>query len=72
MRGFALNEELIERAKEKVDDVRILINGASKRAAELARGARPLIALSPGQRIDFLDLALEEIAEGKLVLSIEA
>ncbi|MDT8390034.1 MAG: DNA-directed RNA polymerase subunit omega [Lentisphaeria bacterium] len=66
-----MNEELIERAKAKVDDVRILINGASKRAAELARGARPLIHLTPGQHVDFLDVALEEIAEGKLLLQID-
>jgi DNA-directed RNA polymerase subunit K/omega len=71
MRGLALNEKLLEQAKGKVDDVRVLINGASKRAAELARGARPLLPLTPGEEVDFLDLALEEIAEGKLVLSLK-
>lgn len=71
MRGLALNELLLEQAKEKVHDVRVLINGASKRAADLARGARPLLPLSPGEEVDFLDLALQEIAEGKLVLSVE-
>lgn len=70
MRGFSLNEQLIELAKQKVQDVRILINGASKRAAELAHNARPLIPLTPGQSVDFLDIALQEIAEGKIVLTV--
>jgi len=71
MRGLALNEQLLESAKEKVHDVRVLINGASKRAAELARGARPLLHLTPGKEVDFLDLALQEIAEGKIVLNVK-
>jgi len=63
-----LNEKYLEQAKTKVSDLRLLINGASKRAGELAHGARPLVPLAPGQEIDFLDLALLEIAEGRLVI----
>ena len=63
-----MNEKYLEIAKTKVSDVRLLINGAAKRAGELARGARPLVSLTPGQEVDFLDLALREIAEDRLVI----
>jgi len=63
-----LNEKLLNIAKTKVDDVRLLINGASKRAAELARGARALVPLTPGKTVDYLDVALQEIAEDKLLV----
>ena len=64
----ALNEEYLARAKEKVSDVRILINGAARRAAELSRGARPLVPTMPQEDRSFLDLALLEIAEGKILV----
>jgi DNA-directed RNA polymerase subunit K/omega len=69
VRSEVLNEELLERAKGTVADVRLLINGASRRAAELARGGRPLIPLTPGSEPDYLDIALMEIAEGKVVIA---
>ena len=49
-------------------DIRLLINGASKRAAELARGARPLVPMLPQDERSHLDIALLEIAEGKIVI----
>jgi DNA-directed RNA polymerase subunit K/omega len=61
-----LNEKYLAKAKETVDDTRVLINAASRRASELARGARPLIALTPGQEMDYIDIALLEIAENKI------
>jgi len=63
-----LNEEYLERAKEKVDDVRLLINGAAKRADELAKGAKPLVPTLPQDDRTSLDIALLEIAEGKIVV----
>ena len=63
-----MNEEYLARAKEKVSDVRILINGAARRAAELSRGARPLVPTIPQDDRSFLDLALLEIAEGKILV----
>jgi DNA-directed RNA polymerase subunit K/omega len=66
-----LNEEYLARAKEKFDDVRILINAASKRAAELARGARPLVPLLPQDDRGYLDIALLEIAEDKIIVSVK-
>ena len=63
-----LNEEYLERAKATVDDVRLLINGVSKRAAELSRGARPLVPTLPQDERSNLDIALLEVAEGKILI----
>ena len=63
-----MNEEYLARAKDKVDDVRLLINGAAKRAAELARGAKPLVPTLPDDDRSSLDIALLEIAEGVVVI----
>ncbi len=63
-----MNDKYLEEARRVVNDNWILINAASDRAAELSRGSRPLVPLSPGQQIDYLDLALREIAEGKIVV----
>ena len=61
-----MNEKLLEQAKLKVSDVRLLINGASRRAAEIARGGRPLIPTLPTDDIDPIDIALQEIIEDKI------
>lgn len=61
-----MNEQYLEQAREIVSDVRLLINGAARRAAELARGGRPLIPTLPTDDIDPIDIALKEIIEGKL------
>ncbi len=67
-----MNDTFLEKARETVSDNWLLINAASRRAAELARGARPLIPLSPGQEIDFLDIALIEIGEGKISVQVKS
>ena len=61
----------MELALEKVGDKRILINGAAKRAGELARGARSLLPINPQDEMSHLDIALLEIAEGKLTISTD-
>ncbi len=61
-----MNEKLLEQAKQKVSDVRLLINGASRRAAEIARGGRPLIPTLPTDNTDPIDIALQEIIEDKI------
>ena len=65
-----MNEEYLELAKQKVDDVRILVNGAAKRAGELARGARPLVKVLPQDDRSFRDIALPEIAEEKITIHV--
>ena len=66
----ALNEEYLARAKERVEGVRLLINGAARRAAELARGAKPLVPTLPNDDRSSLDIALLEIAEGVLIIEL--
>jgi len=64
-----MNEEYLARAREKVSDVRIFINGVSKRAAQLAKGARRLVPSPPNDERSHLDIALLEVAEGKVVIT---
>ena len=61
-----MNEEYLSRAREQVKDVRLFINGVSRRAKELARGARKLVQLAPNSNLSYLDIALLEVAEGKV------
>jgi hypothetical protein len=61
-----LNEVYLAKAKAQVKDVRLFINGAAKRAAELARGAKPMVPTLPQDERTHLDIALLEIAEGKI------
>jgi len=65
-----LNEEYLDRAKQKVTDVRLLINGAARRATELAKGAKPMVPTLPNDERSSLDLALLEIAEGMIVIEL--
>ena len=49
-------------------DLRLFITGVSKRAAQLAKGYRRLIPLTPGDDTPLLDLALREVAAGKILI----
>ena len=59
-----MNNELLLKAREKVPDAKTLIILASKRARLLATGAPPMVRT---KNENFLDIALQEIAEGLLV-----
>lgn len=65
-----MNEEYLARAREKVDDVRMFIVGVSRRARELSKpgAARVLVKLPPNSEMSPLDIALLEVAEGKIVI----
>ncbi len=63
-----MNEEYLKNARAKVSDVRLFINGVSKRASQLAKGARRLVPTLPNDERSFLDIALLEVAEGKIVI----
>jgi len=60
-----LNTVYLEQAKERINNTPLLINVVSKRVQQLNRGARPLVR-SDNLSMSKLDLALKEIAEGKL------
>ena len=60
-----MNTSYLERAKQRVPDVPLLINMVSKRVRRLVTGERPLIK-PDSLSMEKMDLALKEIAEGKL------
>jgi len=64
-------EKLTAKALELLEFDRYLLAAAvGKRAEEIARGATPLVDMDP--KIDkFTNIALVEIAEGKLIVSEE-
>ena len=64
-----MNDEYLERDNEMIPDKMVLVNVASKRAKELARGANPLVKVLHGE--GYLDIALLEIASKKLVVESE-
>ena len=61
-----MNEEYLRLATEAIEDKMVLVNIASKRAKELARGSNPLVKVQPGE--GYLDIALHEIAVHKVVI----
>jgi DNA-directed RNA polymerase subunit omega len=59
-----MRSELVNRALTKVSSPQILINVVSKRVRQLGLGYRPMISVTP--RMTFMDVALHEVADGKL------
>ena len=65
-----MNAELLKKAHEKIASVPVLVNLVSKRERELINGAKPLIR-PESLDVDKCDIALQEVAEGKLVAEID-
>ena len=65
-----MNAELLKKAHEKIPSVPVLVNLVSKRERELINGAKPLIRPS-SLDVDKCDIALQEVAEGKLIAEID-
>ncbi|SFV58042.1 DNA-directed RNA polymerase omega subunit [hydrothermal vent metagenome] len=64
-------EELTAKALEKVDfDKYLLANAVGKRAEKIANGAQTLLDIDTAG-MKYTDIALQEIAEGKITVSIE-
>lgn len=73
-----MNEEYLKAAKAKCQeqaeargerfDIRLFITGVSKRAAQLAKNYRRQIVMTPGDHTPPLDVALQEIAAGKVII----
>ena len=78
-----MNAELLKKAHEKIPSVPVLVNLVSKRERELINGAKPLVnpttLLTDEDRknnrsaldIDKGDIALAEVAEGKMIAEID-
>ena len=62
-----MNNEYLARAREVMPDAKELIVVASRRARSLALGARPMVRCNDQ---NFIDVALLEIAEGKLTSKV--
>jgi DNA-directed RNA polymerase subunit omega len=65
-----LNVDLVNKAKERVPCIPVLINMVSKRVKQLNSGFRPYVKPDPPDE-DKLDIALREIAEGKIIAEID-
>ena len=63
-----MNNDYLERARQVVPDAKTLILLATRRANELACGARPMVRCKDENHID---VALLEIAEGKLAANFD-
>ena len=65
-----MNTKLLEAAKLRVPNVPVLINMISKRVRQLNTGFRPYVKpMTPNE--EKLNIALREIAEGKLTAEID-
>ncbi|DAB40675.1 MAG TPA: DNA-directed RNA polymerase subunit omega [Sulfurovum sp. UBA12169] len=63
-------EQLTAKALEKVDfDKYLLAKAVGKRAEEISKGAKPCIEVTSVMK--FTDIALQEIAEGKITVTLE-
>ena len=65
-----MDSKLLKKAHEKIPSVPVLVNLVSKREKELINGAKPLIHIS-SLDVDKCDIALQEVAEGKLIAEID-
>lgn len=59
---------MLNRAKERIPNIPLLINAVSKRVRQLNAGARPLV--KPAPRMSNMDVAIVELAEGKLTVEM--
>lgn len=78
-----MNAELLKAANEKIPSVPVLVNLVSKRVRELINGSKPLVNPSTlltdedrakhrtGLDVDKSDIALAEVAAGKLIAQID-
>lgn len=66
-----MNATYLEKAKERMPNIPLLVNVVSKRVRQLNAGQRPLIKPDHPD-MDHLDLALKEVAEGKLTAELGA
>ncbi len=60
-----MTSSLLDEALKVIPNQQVLINVVSKRVRQLGQGHRPMV--ETGARIDFADVALREVIEGKLV-----
>jgi DNA-directed RNA polymerase subunit omega len=62
-----MNSQLLDEASKVIPEPQILINMVSKRVRQLSAGSRAMVPVEG--RMGLADIALAEIAQGKLILS---
>jgi DNA-directed RNA polymerase subunit omega len=65
-----LNTKYLDEAKARVPSVPVLVNMVSKRVKQLNSGFRPYVK-PQSQDEEKIDIALREIAEGKLIAEMD-
>jgi DNA-directed RNA polymerase subunit omega len=65
----AMNMSYLDSAKDRVQNIPLLINMVSRRVRQLNQGQRPLLK-PDSPRMSNMDIALKEISEGKLTAEI--
>jgi DNA-directed RNA polymerase subunit K/omega len=65
-----MNTELLKKAHERVPSIPVLVNLVSKRMHDLINGQKPLVKPLSAEE-DKCDIALREVAEGKLISEID-
>lgn len=63
-----MNTQLLKQAEERIPSIPLLINVISKRVRQLNAGHRPMV--KPGRDMSNMDVALAEVAEGKLMAEV--
>ena len=63
-----MKSKYLEPAQQRIPNPELLVNVVSRRARQLAQGHRPLTQTDP--RMDFMEIALKEISEGKLTYEL--
>jgi len=64
-----VNPNYLDLAKERISNIPLLINVVSRRVRQLNQGHRPLVKPDSPQMSN-MDVALKEIAEGKMSAEI--
>jgi len=65
-----MKSKYLEPAQQRVPNPELLINLVSRRVRQLAQGHRPITQTDP--RMDYSEIALKEISEGKFSYEIGA
>ena len=63
-----MNTQILNQAKERIPSIPLLINVISKRVRQLNAGHRPMV--KPQRNMSHMDVALIEVAEGKLTAEV--
>jgi len=63
-----MKSKYLESAQQRIPNPELLVNVVSRRVRQLAQGHRPITQTDP--RMDFAEIALKEISEGKLTFEV--